>query len=55
MLTAYFFWKVFRKTKIVSLAEIPLEDALARVDEYYPEQTLDKERGWVKAISWIWD
>ncbi|KAH6845859.1 amino acid permease-domain-containing protein [Chaetomium sp. MPI-CAGE-AT-0009] len=55
VLTAYVFWKVFRKTKIVSLDEIPLEDAFARADEYFPEQTVDKKRGWVKAISWIWD
>jgi amino acid transporter len=55
VLIAYVFWKLFRKTKIVSLEEIPLEDALARVDEYYPEQTPDKKRGWVKAVSWIWD
>ncbi|KAK3299724.1 amino acid permease-domain-containing protein [Chaetomium fimeti] len=55
VLTAYAFWKVFRKTKVVSLDEIPLMDALARADEYYPEHNLDRKRGWVKAISWIWD
>ncbi|KAL2126152.1 hypothetical protein VTI74DRAFT_1589 [Chaetomium olivicolor] len=55
VLTAYLFWKVFRKTRVVSLDEIPLKDALARADEYYPGQTMGKKRGWVKTISWIWD
>ncbi|AEO59878.1 hypothetical protein MYCTH_2308494 [Thermothelomyces thermophilus ATCC 42464] len=55
MLTAFLFWKVFKKTKIVSLDEIPLRDALARADDYYPEQTLSKKSGWIRAISWIWD
>lgn len=55
MLTAYLFWKVFKKTKIVSLDEIPLQEALARIDDYYPEQSMSKRRGWIRAISWIWD
>ncbi|KAK4247143.1 amino acid permease-domain-containing protein [Corynascus novoguineensis] len=55
MITAYLFWKVFRKTKIVSLDQVPLREALARADEYYPEETVVKNRGWTRSISWLWD
>lgn len=55
MITAYLFWKVFRKTKIVSLDQVPLREALARADEYYPEETVVKKRGWTRSISWLWD
>lgn len=55
MITAYLFWKIFRRTKIVSLDEIPLEAAFARAEEYYPKPFDTKSRGWVRAISWIWD
>ncbi|KAL2163376.1 hypothetical protein VTH06DRAFT_5433 [Thermothelomyces fergusii] len=55
MFTAYLFWKFFKKTKVVSLDEIPLREALARIDDCYPEQTPSKKRGWTRAISWIWD
>ncbi|KAK3307351.1 amino acid permease-domain-containing protein [Chaetomium strumarium] len=55
VLAAYLFWKIFRKTKIVSLREIPLEDAFSRADEYDPDELPDKRRRWIRTISWIWD
>ncbi|KAK4240513.1 amino acid permease-domain-containing protein [Achaetomium macrosporum] len=55
VLAAYLFWKIFRKTKIVSLSEVPLEDAFSRADEYDPDELSDKKRGWIRTISWIWD
>lgn len=32
MLTAYLIWKFYKKTKIVSLKEIPLEEALMQAE-----------------------
>lgn len=54
MLTAYLGWKLVKKTKIVSLDEVPLKDALARAEEYDPE-VAPKQKGWTRAVSWIWD
>ncbi len=51
--TAYVTWKYYKQTKIVDLDELPLRDAFEhaeRVDE--PEQ---QQKGWIRALSWIWD
>ncbi|KAK5657811.1 hypothetical protein OQA88_2884 [Cercophora sp. LCS_1] len=54
VLTAYFGWKYWMKTKIVSLDRIPLADAFAQADDYIdePEQ---RKKAWVRFVSWIWD
>ncbi|KAK4161080.1 amino acid permease-domain-containing protein [Cladorrhinum sp. PSN259] len=55
VLTAYLFWKYFRKTKIVSLDEIPLEDAFQQAEDFVNYEPEGKTKGWIRAISWIWD
>ncbi|KAK4226550.1 amino acid permease/ SLC12A domain-containing protein [Podospora fimiseda] len=55
VLTAYLFWKYFRKTKIVSLDDIPLEDVFQQADDFVDEEAEGKQKGWIRAISWIWD
>ncbi|KAK0629705.1 proline-specific permease [Bombardia bombarda] len=54
VLTAYLFWKFFKKTKVVSLDEIPLDTALEQADMYEDEPE-DKQKGWIRAVSWLWD
>ncbi|KAH6613538.1 amino acid permease-domain-containing protein [Chaetomium sp. MPI-SDFR-AT-0129] len=55
VVTAYLGWKLIKKTKIVSLDDVPLQDALARAEEYDPEEEVPKQKGWTRAVSWIWD
>ncbi|KAL2129770.1 hypothetical protein VTI74DRAFT_7322 [Chaetomium olivicolor] len=56
VLTAYLFWKRFKKTKLVPLEGIPLEDAFAQAEAVlYIEPLERKRRGWIQTISWIWD
>ena len=55
VLTAYLFWKYFRKTKVVSLDDIPLEDAFQQAEYFVDDEPEVKKKGWIRAISWIWD
>ncbi|KAK3985151.1 amino acid permease-domain-containing protein [Cladorrhinum sp. PSN332] len=55
VLIAYLFWKYFRKTKIVSLDDIPLEDAFQQAEDFIDDGPEGKKKGWIRAISWIWD
>jgi len=50
----YLAYKFHQKTKIVSLDSIPLDDAFEQADDYVDEPE-GKQKGWVRAISWIWD
>ncbi|KAK4460876.1 amino acid permease-domain-containing protein [Cladorrhinum samala] len=55
VLTAYLFWKYFRKTKVVSLDDIPLEGAFQQAEYFVDDEPEVKKKGWIRAISWIWD
>ncbi|KAI0470996.1 amino acid permease/ SLC12A domain-containing protein [Xylariaceae sp. FL0804] len=54
VLAAYSMWKYAKKTKVVSLSDIPLDEAFDQVEQLIdvPET---KSRGWVQMISWLWD
>lgn len=54
VLTAFVLWKWIKKTKMVSLADIPLRAALDEI-ERYPEQKLEAPRGWKKVLGMLWD
>ena len=53
VLTAYLVWKFVKKTKVVSLADIPLKAALDQADQQ-PEEPEPKQKGWLCIVSWIW-
>ncbi|KAI0397013.1 amino acid permease/ SLC12A domain-containing protein [Xylariaceae sp. FL0594] len=56
VLTAFLVWKFWKKTKLVSLSEIPLEDAFKQAAEQAPDdEPLVKRTSWVRLVSWIWD
>lgn len=53
VIAAYIFWKVFKKTKIVALADIPLQEALARAEQDPAvEQRVPR---WRKVLGFLWD
>lgn len=49
-----FLWKIFKKTKLVRLEDIPLREVLDRIaaEEKIVEP---RKAGWIRAISWLWD
>jgi amino acid transporter len=47
-------WKLIKKTRWVSLSEIPLEEILSAI-EALPEEKEERSRGAVRFISWLWD
>ena len=55
MLAAYLIWKLLKKTKIVSLSDIPLEEAFAQAEEIPDDEPPVKKRGRAHWVSWIWD
>lgn len=54
VIAAYTIWKLVKKTKLVRLDEIPLQEAVQQAEE---RLEIDEERssGWVRIVSWIWD
>ena len=54
VLCAYLIWKYVKKTKIVSLHAMALDEAFAQADNT-PDEPEVKKPGWVRGISWIWD
>lgn len=54
VITAYLLWKFIKKTKIVSLTDIPLREALADVDRF-PEMPEPEAKGWKKVLNILWD
>jgi len=54
VLLAFGLWKVFNKTKIVKLLDIPLREAL---DDYleHPEEKDPASKGWRKIFGFLWD
>ncbi|KAI1816677.1 amino acid permease/ SLC12A domain-containing protein [Poronia punctata] len=55
VLSAYLIWKLWKKTKMVSLSDIPLEEAFKQARDFQDDEPPMKSRGWVKLVSWIWD
>ncbi|KAL1901115.1 hypothetical protein Sste5346_002182 [Sporothrix stenoceras] len=54
VLVAFVFWKVYKRTNIVKLKDVPLTEALEQV-AYYEEEPETKYSKWLVWISWIWD
>ncbi|KAJ9607592.1 hypothetical protein H2200_007670 [Cladophialophora chaetospira] len=53
VITAFVLWKIYKRTKIVKLVDIPLREALARAEEdIQPEP---KQPGWRKVVGFLWD
>ncbi|KAK4173629.1 putative amino acid permease [Triangularia setosa] len=60
VLTAYLFWKSLRKTSVIPLDQIPLEEAFKQAEENLKLQNqgfqpTKKTKSWTRFISWIWD
>ncbi|KAK0671641.1 putative amino acid permease [Cercophora samala] len=59
VLVAYLSWKLLRKTSIIPLDQIPLEEAFEQAEENIMVQTQGfpptKAKGWTRFVSWIWD
>jgi len=51
--TAYVFWKLFKKTKIVALADIPLREAIERAQDD-PGDSIKVPR-WRSVVGFLWD
>ncbi|KAK8221620.1 proline-specific permease [Phyllosticta capitalensis] len=54
VLVAFLAWKFFKKTKMVTLADIPLREALDAV-ERSPEAPEPEREGWKKWMNVLWD
>ncbi|CAK7241786.1 MAG: hypothetical protein STHCBS139747_003257 [Sporothrix thermara] len=54
VLAAYLFWKIYKRTSIVSLEHVQLQEALAQVADL-EEEPEPKSNKWLAWISWIWD
>ncbi|KAL1406954.1 hypothetical protein Q8F55_006366 [Vanrija albida] len=52
--TLFVIWKLVRRTKFVRLQDIPLESMLEHIART-PEPPLEKSKGWVRFVSWLWD
>ena len=53
VVTAYVAWKVYKRTSVVNLSEIPLEEALERA---IGDVEIEKERPlWRKLVGFLWD
>lgn len=56
VLVAYLAWKFYKKTKVVSLDDIPLDMAFEQAeDAIFEEPEEGKTKGWLRSVSWIWD
>lgn len=54
VLTAFVLWKLFKKTKIVKLEDIPLKEALEEIVRR-PELPEPEPKGWIKFFGFLWD
>lgn len=54
VLTAFLFWKFYKRTKFVSLQSVPIAEALEQVSQY-EEVPETKSSKWLVWISWLWD
>ncbi|KAJ1325137.1 hypothetical protein MN608_09848 [Microdochium nivale] len=54
VLTAFLLWKVFKGTKVVDLADIPIREALEEI-ERNPEPAEPRKKGLAKVAGFLWD
>jgi amino acid transporter len=54
VITAYLIWKFVKRTRIVSLREIPLQEALEEI-RINPEDPEPENTGWRKFVTFLWD
>ncbi|TRX93258.1 hypothetical protein FHL15_005837 [Xylaria flabelliformis] len=55
VLSAYLIWKLWKKTKIVSLSDIPLKEAFKQAEQVSDDEPPVKSGTWLRLVSWIWD
>ncbi|KAI8945908.1 amino acid permease/ SLC12A domain-containing protein [Xylaria longipes] len=55
VLSAYLIWKLWKKTKIVSLSEISLDEAFKQAEQAPDDEPPVKKGTWIRLVSWIWD
>lgn len=55
VLLAFLIWKFWKKTKIVSLSKIPLEEAFRQARDFVDDEPPTKTKGAARFVSWIWD
>ncbi|EXJ59173.1 hypothetical protein A1O7_06605 [Cladophialophora yegresii CBS 114405] len=53
VITAYMAWKIHKRTKIVTLTDIPLEEALFRADQDIEQES--EQPGWRHVVGFLWD
>ncbi len=54
ILLAYVGSKLSKRTKVVSLESIALQQAFQQAEES-PEEPEERQGGWLRAVSWLWD
>jgi amino acid transporter len=54
VIAAFLLWKFIKGTKMVSLADIPIREALDEVARN-PEPPEPKSTGWRRAVNALWD
>ncbi|KAI0967567.1 amino acid permease/ SLC12A domain-containing protein [Xylaria arbuscula] len=55
VLAAYVIWKFWKKTKIIPLSDIPLDEAFKQAEQVPEDNSHLKQGGAARFISWIWD
>ncbi|RWA10220.1 hypothetical protein EKO27_g4871 [Xylaria grammica] len=55
VLAAYLIWKLWKKTKMVSLSDIPLEEAFKQAEQVSDDEPPVKKGSMAHLIAWIWD
>ncbi len=53
VISAFVLWKIYKRTTIVKLTEIPLKEALARAEQDIEPEP--KQPGWRRWIGFLWD
>ena len=53
VLAAYVAWKIFKRTKVLDLADIPLEEALERAAQ--DPGVTKKLPKWRQVVGFLWD
>jgi amino acid transporter len=54
VIAAFLLWKFIKGTKFVSLAEIPIREALEEVAKN-PEPLEPQSKGWKRVVAFLWD
>jgi amino acid transporter len=54
VIAAFLLWKFIKGTKFVSLADIPIREALEEVAKN-PEPLEPQSKGWERVVAFLWD